>query len=253
MTGKVAIVTGNGRGLGEAIRAKLLSAGAIVPKCTRRTLDVTSTPSIATYVAFIAETLGHIDILVNNAGILGPVDAIENVISDDVVRALNTNLVGPLTLMSCVIPHMKAAKSGKIINIVGGSEPLPRRSVYAASKAALIRAMESVAAEVAGWHIDVNAVLPGPLPTRMHAEIIEAGPKRLGTGEFNAHVNRDFHGNELALAADLVAWLASPDSDGMTGRTISARHDPWPFDKKAIAEIMASDRYTLRRVNAPSS
>lgn len=252
LAGKVAIVTGNGRGLGAAIRERMLAAGAIAPKCTRRTLDVTSNDSMYNMVDFIMGSFGRIDILVNNAAILGPVDKLEDVTASAFSSTLTVNLVGPVKLMGLVAPHMIKTGGGKIINIAGGgaTDPLPRRIAYAASKAALVRVTESIAAEFADAHIDVNAVLPGPLPTRMFDEIVGAGPDRLGYAEYNDHKMREFRGDEIERAADLCVYLASSESDGITGRTISARHDPWPFDTAAKAAIIENrNRYTLRRVD----
>lgn len=253
LTGKVAIVTGNGngRGLGFAIAHALNVAGAMVPLSTRRTLDVTSPVSIHAFVANILEEAGRIDILVNNAAILGPVGTVDAADSDDVDETILTNLIGPMLLMGAVIPHMRAT-GGKIINIAGGgaTDPLPRRAVYAASKAGLLRATESIAAELEADHIDVNAVLPGPLPTAMHNDIIDAGPVSLGSAEYAEHATRIFDGTELDRAARLCVYLASSESDGISGRTISARHDPWPFDAATKAAIIADkNAYTLRRIN----
>jgi 3-oxoacyl-[acyl-carrier protein] reductase len=252
LTGKVAIVTGNGRGLGAAIRERMIDAGATVPPCTRRNCDMTDYESIFDFVTMIAETFGRIDIVVNNAAILGPVDLTENVKSGDFAHTLATNLTGPVALMSLAIRYMRVVGYGKIINIAGGgaTEPLPRRAAYAASKAALVRVTECVAAEVADAHIDVNAVLPGPLPTAMYDEILQAGPEHLGVDEYSAHVRRIFPADVITHAADLCVYLASPGSDGITGRTLSSRFDPWSVTPYVFKDhlLKDSDYCTLRRV-----
>ena len=124
--------------------------------------------------------------------------------------------------------------------------PLPRRSAYTASKAALVRLTETVAEEVKEYGIEVNAMLPGPLPTDMLDEIIAAGPNMLGDEEYQAHTNlRGKSVGALERATALCIYLATDDSRGLTGRTISARYDRWPIDLASLSP----DRFTLRRVD----
>ncbi len=250
LTGKVAIVTGNGRGLGAAIRERMIDAGAIAPTCTHRNCDVTSFDSIYDFVAMVDETFGRIDVLVNNAAVLGHVCHTAKLSSQKFGDTLTANLIAPTKLMGLVFPAMVRCGGGKIINIAGGgaTDPLPRRVAYAASKAALVRVTESIAEEYASAKIDVNAVLPGPMPTAMYDEIIAAGPHNLGEEEFEEHTGHVFDGTEIDRAAALCVYLASSESDGITGKTISARYDPWPFDAAHKATLMSSNQYTLRRV-----
>ncbi len=238
------------RGLGKEIARQLRDAGMTVPLCTRDQMDVTDTLSISAFVNDLLEKHGRIDVLVNNAAVLGPVGAVENNNSVEWTDTICANLFGPVQLICAVLPTMKAQGKGKIINIAGGGAtgPLPRRSAYATSKAALVRFTETVADEVSGFGIDVNAVLPGPMPTDMLDDILSAGPEALGEREHAAHRKIAGEG-AVERAARLVGYLASPESDGLTGRTISARYDPWPFDQAMKSKIVNSDLYTLRRMD----
>lgn len=245
---KRALLTGASRGLGAEIAACLLAEGVEVVAPTRGELDLSDSAAVTAYAA----RLGPVDVLINNAAILGPVGSLEDNPLSGWNETLTVNLIGPMTLMQAVLPGMKTRRKGKIINIAGGGATgsLPRRNAYAASKAALCRLTECVADEVREYGIDVNAVLPGPMPTDMLDRIIAAGETRLGAKEHAEHLRiRETNAGATENAAHLCTWLVSDESSGLTGRIISARFDPWPFDRPTIAAIMASDRYTLRRID----
>jgi 3-oxoacyl-[acyl-carrier protein] reductase len=112
-----------------------------------------------------------------------------------------------------------------------------------------VRFTETLAEEVRPFGIDVNAVAPGALATRLMTELSAAGPEQIGT-ENHARVEelRARGGMSMTRAADLCVYLASPDSDGITGRLISAAWDPWPFTPDRIRQLMSGDIYTLRRI-----
>jgi 3-oxoacyl-[acyl-carrier protein] reductase len=103
--------------------------------------------------------------------------------------------------------------------------------------------------EVQGFGIDVNAVAPGALATRLTDELIAAGPDKVGEAIHTRMVNiKQEGGTPLKLGAELCVYLASAESDGLTGRLIAAPWDPWPFTDSAKQEIASSDIYTLRRI-----
>jgi 3-oxoacyl-[acyl-carrier protein] reductase len=146
---------------------------------------------------------------------------------------------------------MRANGYGKIINLSGGgaTAPLPRLSAYAASKAAIVRFTETLALEVKDARIDVNAVAPGALNTRMMDQLIAAGPAKVGAAFFERMRKvADEGGTPLAKGAALCTYLASGDSDGVTGRLLSAVWDPWPTLQSRVADLDATDIYTLRRI-----
>jgi NAD(P)-dependent dehydrogenase (short-subunit alcohol dehydrogenase family) len=120
---------------------------------------------------------------------------------------------------------------------------------YAVCKAAITRFTETLALEVRDYGIDVNAVAPGPLATRMFDQLIAAGPERIGA-ELHASIKKQKSegATPLELGAGLCAYLASAESDGLTGRMLAARWDPWPFTEAVKAEIAESDIYTVRRI-----
>ncbi len=145
---------------------------------------------------------------------------------------------------------MRKCGWGKIINLSGGgaTSPRPHFTAYAAAKCGLIRLTETLARELASSGIDVNAVAPGAMNTRMLEEVIAAGPVAAAP-EYEFAVKRSREGGvSPALAAELIVFLASPASDGITGRLISAVYDDWKSLPSLRAMLADSDRFTLRRI-----
>src|SRR5262249_157898 len=111
------------------------------------------------------------------------------------------------------------------------------------------RFTETLAIEAKDLGIDVNAVAPGPLATRMFDQMIAAGPERIGAALHASIKKQKSEGaTPLELGAGLCAYLASAESDGLTGRMLAARWDPWPFKGTIKAESAQGDIYTLRRI-----
>jgi len=274
LEGRAAIVTGSGQGLGAAIAQHFLAAGASVALCARSAADLEAQRErlaaqypagrILAQVADVAveqqtdqlfeaalKEFGRLDILVNNAGVYGPMGSIEAVDWAEWVEAITINLLGTAYCARKAVAIFKPQRSGKIINISGGgaTRPLPGLSAYAASKAALVRLTETLALEVREWGVDVNAVAPGALATRLTDQLIEAGPGRVGAALHSQMVKLKAEGGTpLARGAELCVYLASAESNGITGRLIAALWDPWPFETAVTEDLAPSDIYTLRRV-----
>jgi NAD(P)-dependent dehydrogenase (short-subunit alcohol dehydrogenase family) len=146
---------------------------------------------------------------------------------------------------------LKALGGGKIINLSGGgaTSPLPSISAYAASKAAVVRFTETLAEELRPHRIDVNAMAPGPLNTRMLDEMLEAGPEAVGAAAHaKALKQKESGGAPIGNGAELCVFLASAESDGITGKLISAVWDPWKVLAARREELANSDIYCLRRI-----
>jgi NAD(P)-dependent dehydrogenase (short-subunit alcohol dehydrogenase family) len=268
-----ALITGGSQGLGKVIAEHFLREGANIVICSRgkrellatrgelaqkfpaqkvfaKTCDVSNEMQVSELVAFALRELGSLHALVLNAGIYGPMGATESVDLAEWKRALEINLYGVLLPNRAVIPHFKKSGRGKIVVLSGGgaTNPLPNISSYAASKAAVIRLMETFAEELKPFHVDVNAIAPGALATRLVDEVLAAGPEKVGAAFFEK--NKDWKekgATPLELGASLAVYLASAESDGITGKLISAQWDPW----KKLHEFkndLNSDIYTLRRI-----
>jgi NAD(P)-dependent dehydrogenase (short-subunit alcohol dehydrogenase family) len=274
LKGLNALVTGGSQGLGEAIAEHFLRAGANVVICARgekellatraklaglfpaqkilaKTCDVADESQVNALVDFALRELGPLHILVNNAGIYGPKGPTESVDLAAWRQAMEVNLFGVLLPCRAVIPHFKKAGRGKIIIISGGgaTNPLPNISAYAASKAAVVRLMETLAEELRSFQIDVNAIAPGALATRLVDEILAAGPEKVGQAFFDKNKQwKETGAVPLSLGAELAVHLASAQADGITGKLISAQWDPWAKLHEHRDELAKSDIYCLRRI-----
>jgi NAD(P)-dependent dehydrogenase (short-subunit alcohol dehydrogenase family) len=149
---------------------------------------------------------------------------------------------------------MKKNGYGKIINLSGGgaTKGTPNFSAYAASKSAIVRFTECLALETEKDHIDINAIAPGALNTRLLDQVIQEGVEKVGPERYaEALVQRKTGGDPLTKAADLAVFLGSKESDGITGKLISAQHDPWGT-VEFKAENLTPQDYTLRRYTPPN-
>ena len=213
--------------------------------------DVSKTDDVDRLVEATVETFGGLDVLVNNAGVYGPMGPLEEVDWAEWVDATLINILGTVYPCRAVISAMRRRGGGKIINLSGGgaTNPMPRVTAYATSKAAVVRFTESIALELKADRIDVNAVAPGALATRLLDQAIDAGPEKVGSA-FHARMVkiRDQGGTPLERGADLCVYLGSTESDGVTGRLLSAVWDPWATLADRVEALDASDIYTLRRI-----
>jgi NAD(P)-dependent dehydrogenase (short-subunit alcohol dehydrogenase family) len=266
-----AIVTGAGRGIGRAIAMTLAAEGAAVALMARTasqleavageiaaaggtavtvTADLANPSQIRGAIQGLLERWGGgVDILVNNAGVLGPVGLTSDVEAAAWMETININLGGCFLCAHQVLPPMMEQGHGKIINLSGGGavSPRPRFTAYGASKAAIVRFTESLAEEVAEYGIDVNAIAPGAINTDMLQDIISAGGAA-GAEEAEARQLASDGCDDVGRAAALALYLASPRSDGLSGRLLSAVWDTW--QEIDIAKVMASESYTVRRLKA---
>jgi NAD(P)-dependent dehydrogenase (short-subunit alcohol dehydrogenase family) len=274
LANRVAIISGASQGLGFEIAKQFLADGARVAICARDRMQlekaivalqanaeqrhvfgmVANVTDPNQLQALVQETLsrfGKIDILVANAGVYGTKGAIEEVDWEEWSQAIDINLKGTVLQCRAVLPLMKAVNYGKIIILSGGgaTKPLPNLSAYAASKAGVVRFAETLAEEVKAYHIDVNTVAPGALNTRLLDEILAAGPEKVGKAFYEQSLKQQQNGGtSLTVGAALCSFLASAESDGITGRLLSAVWDPWQQLPHKMQQLKNSDIYTLRRI-----
>ena len=167
------------------------------------------------------------------------------------MHAIEINLLGSILTARALLPHFRTNHYGKIIQLSGGgaTAPLPFVSAYAASKAGIVRFMESLAGEVKDHGIDVNSIAPGALNTRLLDEVLEAGPEKVGKSFYERSLKQKSEGGTpLEKGAELAVFLASSASDGLTGKLISAVWDPWENFNEHMQDLQNTDIYTLRRI-----
>jgi NAD(P)-dependent dehydrogenase (short-subunit alcohol dehydrogenase family) len=275
LRGRGAIITGANQGLGLSIARIYVEAGASVLLCARdanllekaraevsglagsgqaviaEAGDVSKVDDAGRLVDRALGAFPRLDILVNNAGVYGPKGRIEEVDWQQWVRAMEINLLGSILMCRAVLPRFKAQRYGKIIQLSGGgaTNPLPRISAYAASKAAVVRFAETLAEEVREDHIDVNSIAPGALNTRLLDEVLAAGPEKVGQEFYSRSVKqKQTGGAPLEKGTELALFLGSSASDGITGKLISALWDPWADFPRHLENLRKTDVYTLRRI-----
>jgi NAD(P)-dependent dehydrogenase (short-subunit alcohol dehydrogenase family) len=182
-------ITGASTGLGEALATLLLDKGEKVAATFRKTeqveeftkkkpgyslgvlVDVTDAEQIEKAVAHVINTFGRLDVVVNNAG-YGSLGSIEEITEEETQRQFDVNVFGPLRVVRAVLPHLRAQKSGNILNItsVGGMVGMAHAGIYNGSKFALEGLGESLAAQLKPLGIHVTNVEPGPFRTKWAGE-----------------------------------------------------------------------------------
>jgi NAD(P)-dependent dehydrogenase (short-subunit alcohol dehydrogenase family) len=272
---RFALVTGASQGFGYAIARRFVQEGASVLLCARTAgdlegaaegmraaaapgaqvfaerADVSSEADVGHLVEIIEKKFGKLDILVSNAGIYGPKGAIEEVSWSAWSEAISINLLGTVLCCRAFLPLLRQAARGKILLVSGGgaTKPLPFLSAYAASKAAVVRFGETLAEELREVGIDVNSIAPGALNTRLLEEVLSAGPEKVGQSFYEASLRqKESGGTPPERGAELCVYLASSESDGITGKLISAVWDPWTDFAAHRQDLEKTDVYTLRRI-----
>ncbi|MDO8491948.1 MAG: SDR family NAD(P)-dependent oxidoreductase [Dehalococcoidia bacterium] len=267
---RVAIVTGGGRDIGRAIALAFAREGAHLALAARTLseveavaeevrssgrqalafkADVSRKRDAEALVAAAIDRYGRVDILVNNAGEQLPIGPLWENDADQWLSTVQTNLGGVFLCSRAAIPAMMNQGKGKIVNLSGGGATAPRTyfTAYAASKAALVRLTETLGEELKPFNIQVNAVAPGAVYTKMTEQVLAAGSNAGEKALKEAQRIKEEQRTPDA-AAELAVFLASEKSGGLTGRLISAVWDDWRSLPVRLDEVMGSDLYTLRRV-----
>lgn len=206
--------------------------------------------------ALIAALGGRLDVLINNAAVPGPIGPLAESDFAPWEETIRMNLIMPAELCREAVPLLVAAAAGgrraKIINMSGGgaTSPRPNFSAYSVAKTGVVRFTEILAGELRAQGVDVNAVAPGALPSVMTRNILAAGAALCAPHELAVAEKAQGEAGlaAMAKATDLIVYLASSASDGVTGRLIAAQWDPWPNFAALRDELDKTDIFTLRRI-----
>jgi NAD(P)-dependent dehydrogenase (short-subunit alcohol dehydrogenase family) len=244
LTGRIAIVTGGGSGIGAAIARAFAGAGARVAVAGRNAdrlaqvaaeiggeavaADVTSEASVKALFERVDAVFGGLDILVNNAGIAGPVTNAADMDLTAWDETMATNVRGAILCIKYAVPRMKARGGGSIVNMSSlmGLKGTPMRSAYTASKYAMLGITDAVSQEVGIHNIRVNALCPGAVNGDLMQRVIAARAKAEGKSAEDiarqnytdkASLRRWVEPEEVAAAA---VFLAGPSSAAITGERI---------------------------------
>lgn len=236
LTGQTAIVTGAATGIGEAIARRLAKAGATVAvadldaagaekvACEMGApafalpVDITSAESVNAAVEKVIARTGRLDVLVNNAGIAGKAAPLWEQSLEDWHKIIAVNMDGVFNFCRAVLPAMRGAKYGRIVNVasIAGKEGNPNMTGYSATKAAVIGFTKSLGKEVATEGICVNAVAPAVIRTRILEQLT---PAQIAYMTERIPMRRTGMPEEIAA---VVHFLASPDCSFVTGQCYDA-------------------------------
>lgn len=230
-SGQVAVVTGGAQGIGRAVCEELMKGGARIviwdndADLAQQTaaefggdalamgVDIADWDSVSAARDATLSGAGRIDIAVNSAGVAGMNTTVENYPVEEFAKIVAINLMGTFHVNKAVVPAMRAANYGRIVNIasIAGKEGNPNASAYSASKAGVIGLTKSLGKELAGQDIGVNCVTPAAARTRifdqMSQEHIDYMLSKIPRNRFL----------EVTEAAAMIAWLASRENSFTTG------------------------------------
>ena len=248
LEGRVAVVTGGGRGIGRGAALALAGLGAAVAVLARsagevtavageitatggravaRAVDVSDGAAITAAIAEVERALGPIAILINNAAVLGPISPTAESDPDEWERTITINVAGAYRCLRAVLPGMLERRWGRIVNVSSGAATgsgIPNASAYSVSKAALDMLTRAVAAEIASSGVTVNALYPGVVDTTMQTALRSTPAERLGA-ETSARFHSYYERGELHDPAESGRLIAALVLSELHGEIVSAREE----------------------------
>lgn len=265
------VITGASSGIGEILTKTFAKDGHNIFICARRTeklaqisagltsvryanCDVGSEESVKEFFSQVRKYMPKVDVLFHCAATIGPIGLVHEVNGDEWLEAIKVNLHGAFLITKYVIPFMPSDTRSRIILLSGGGafDPMPNMSAYGVAKAGIVRLAETLAVELAPQNIAVNIFAPGFVATEIFKNLLEAGPAKGGKlyqivlDLFETWDEKDIH-----RPIECARYLISDEAALLTGKTISARHDPWdqPEFQLYLQEISNSKLFATDRIN----
>lgn len=259
------LITGSSSGIGRALTEQLVSRGyhawglarseqtAITGAGKFQPLrcDVSEWTQVEAAARAVAAETDHLDGLVICAGLQGELGPALTVDPQKWSATVRANLDGTYYAIRGFAALLARSRRAKIVCLSGGGATKARAnfSAYAAAKTGVVRLVETIAEENRGQPLDINAIAPGAINTRLTDEVIRLGPAVVGQAEYDTALKQKATGGgSLERALGLMEFLLSDKSDGITGRLLAAPWDPWPTLDRHAAALAKSDIYTLRRI-----
>jgi NAD(P)-dependent dehydrogenase (short-subunit alcohol dehydrogenase family) len=268
---KSIVITGASSGFGAAFARALAGDGHDLFICARRAdrlaevaadhptifyapCDIGRESDVEDFFRRVGERTRLLDAVIHCAAILGPLGTFDAVSSEDWLAATTTNVFGTYLIAKHALPLMQTVKRPRILVLSGGGafDPMPHVSAYGASKAAIVRLVETLAVELKARNIAVNAIAPGFAATEIHKATLAAGRERGGDHFDKTAKLMSNWDDSMDVPVDCIRYMLSEKSAKLTGKTISARYDPWgepEFDQN-IDQIVASPLYSTQRTIA---
>lgn len=265
------VISGASTGIGAKLVEALATDGHMLFVCARRgafldlvtrgqtvaqgrACDVSDEEQVQSFLTWVRGLSPYVDALINCAGKFGAIGPLDTTNSTEWLDTIRVNLFGTYLMVKYTLPLLSKSPDPRILNFSGGGafSPFPNYSAYACSKAAVVRLTECLGAELAPRGIAVNAIAPGFIATEAHQATLRAGADRAGSLHFRRTkaILAD-GGAQMASVIDCVRTLLSPETRGLTAKTISVNFDPWRTKAfmSSIPDITRSDLYTMRRLN----
>ncbi len=212
--------------------------------------DVTEESQIENALNLFESQFGPLHGTIHAAGVYGTIGSITEVDPKEWLQGVHINLFGSFLVARQSCKRWKKQNGGKLVLFSGGgaATPFPNYTSYACSKAAVVRFTETIAQEMAPYHIEVNCIAPGFVITRLHEQTLNAQEKAGAEFVEKTKQEVDRGGVPIELGASAAAFFVSDASRGITGKFIAAPYDTWKEFPQRIKELKESDLFTLRRI-----
>jgi len=241
------VITGNSSGIGKMITERLESQGHTVIGLNRSgklSCDVTDYEQVEDCARYVLDAYSNIDGLITCAGTQGEMGKISKTDPGGWSETIRVNLDGTYNSIRAFYPLMDLARRPKILCFAGGgaANGRPYFSAYASAKAGVVRLVETFSMEETD--ADINAIAPGAIKTNIINKALELGANVIGQEEYNKVIKQNEGGDDPTHMLELIDWLLSEKSDGVSGRFISAKWDDW---NNFNSGNLNNDIYRLRR------